>query len=236
MKDDEKGKKKREELLDNLGLGIGEEEEETIDIQRVGDKRGYIAQVTVDEVRDLYGTLPEYLKTNHGPGEYIVTVRSAKGKPTTQRMRIAGESVDEDGQQQPLGMEGPDSATMAMVIQLQVENAKLQAEREASQGAEKTQLWGQIAQYVIPIVESLLQGMKGNQQQDIVAVIKSATESIKELAEAKQILAAPVQNEGGGDVASIIGAIAQTLQGMSANRQPMPQVPPPMVQQSKGIK
>jgi len=121
-----------------------------------------------------------------------------------------------------------------MVIQLRMENAKLQAERQVSQQAEKTQLWGQIAQYAIPIVESLLANMKGNQQQDIVSLIKSATESIKDLSEVRQNFAgATPQNEGvgGTDIAALISAIGQSLQVMAANRQPMPQVPPQIVQQ-----
>jgi hypothetical protein len=209
--------KKNKELFEELGV-LDDGTAGTISIQRVGGtKHGYIDRVGIDDVRQLYGTLPEYLKTQHGPGEYVVTVSGAKGEPFTQRIRIAGET-DENNQshQPPQGSESPDSTTMAMVLQLQIENAKLQAEREASQGVEKTQLWGQIAQYALPFIETLFASMKGNQQQDVVSVIKSATESIKELSEIKQTLTGPAaQSNSEGEMGTIISAIAQALQGIS---------------------
>ena len=105
--DDDENKDETKELLDELGM-IRDEIAGYISIQKANG--GYIDQVRVDDVRQLYGTLPEYLKAQHGPGEYIVTVSSASGKPITQRMRIAGEGgVDESGQQQSFGMEGQDS-------------------------------------------------------------------------------------------------------------------------------
>lgn len=137
--------KEKNEFQTELGLGGGDLSEPIIEVQKVGHN-GYIAEIPAKEVKELFGTLPEYLRVYFGSGEYKVTIRK-KGKADKRRMKI---SVDPSKLPQ-----AGDFNTMVTLLRLQRERAHLLAEMKRER--DRNALISKIFQLATPFLEALAQ-------------------------------------------------------------------------------
>jgi hypothetical protein len=193
-----------------------------------------MAQVPISEIKEMYGTVPEYLRANFGQGEYRVTIRN-KGKATTQRVKIADDADSTHGNlwgsSGGAGGDG-DPNLQAMLIQQQIEMERLKAEREYGGKENQGQLIAQLIALAEPFLGAFAQKIAdGGGNQDVVSVIETATRSIKELSDVRNQLVGDTKGEGGGSELSAImqgiAAVMQTMQNRASVPQPMPQ---PMAQ------
>lgn len=222
--------KKLSEELGEIGLG-GDTDETMVDIQKIGS--GYVAQVPLSEVKEMYGNIHEYIKQQHGPGDYQIVARKKKST-STRRLKVAGE-IEEDPVLPPTPQSGGinDPSAIAMLLELQRENAQLKAQSEMSRTSNRAEIWEQVIQIGVPFLQGLLTNKGG--AGEAAEMMRSTIESIKDLMDISQVAGAGGSAVSGGDdsgLGSIMNAITgfmQMQQQQQAKQQspvhPLPQTP-----------
>ena len=223
----EKLEKERKEFdLDDIGLGEDFPNEPVIEIQRAGSaSSGYIDQVPMSEIKDIYGgSIHEYLKQRFGAGDYLVTVRKRNKRSTTRRIKISGDSVETLHGVPTSGIrpgDPVDSNFLAMWTQVQSEKARLEAELEHFRTQDRNDLFGQIATFVSPLIQTLVTRAAGNESNDPAGVINAAMEALRGLAEIREMVA-PASGGGGkegSELGQMIAGIGLALENINRMRQ-----------------
>ena len=198
-----------------------------VDIKKIGS--GYLAQVPLNEIKEMYGNVHEYIKQQHGPGDYQLTVQ--KGKNTSsRRIKVAGELGDIDPPQLQMPQSGGvnDPAAITMLLQLQQENAQLKAQIDVNKETNRAAMWEQIMQIGSPLIQGLITKKEGTGE-EAAGMLRNTIESIKDLMDISQSIPQLGGAGGGGDdsgLGSIMNAITGFVQMQQAKQQQSPQVPP----------